>query len=113
MKGYKEKGFADRLDTAAKAKQDLLKKFGQRSSADDPAQLEKRAARMETVKARAARAAKREEEKEAEKARMAAEEALRAAAKEHELQLAREREVVLEKERKAARDARYAARKAR
>jgi hypothetical protein len=59
-KGFKETGFAERRDTAAKAKQESLKKFGQRPSADDPAEVERRAAKAATAEARKARAAKPE-----------------------------------------------------
>ncbi len=113
MKGYKEKGFAERLATAAKAKQNSLKKFGERPSADDPAQLEKQAARLASAEARKARVAQREEEKAAKKLQLEAEAAQRAAEKAEAANLAAEREAALEQERKAARDARYAARKAR
>jgi hypothetical protein len=80
-KGFKETGFAERRDTAAKAKQESLKKFGQRPSVDDPAEIEKRAARMATAEARKVRAAKHEEEKAAEKLRNAADKAQRAASR--------------------------------
>jgi hypothetical protein len=66
-KGFKEQGFAERRQTAAKAKEKSLKKFEQRPSADDPVEREKRAARMATAEARKARATKREEEKTAKK----------------------------------------------
>ena len=113
MKNFNSKGFADRLDAAAKAKQDNLKKFAQRPSPDDPAQIEKQAARQAAAELRKARAAKREEEKAAEKLRKAEEEAEHAAGKLREAALAAEREAALELERKAARDQRYAARKMR
>jgi hypothetical protein len=113
MKGFRENGFAERRDTAAKAKQTALAKFAQRPSADDPAERERRAARLAAAEVRKARAVKREEEKAAEKLHIAAEKARRAAEKEQEAALAAEREAALDKEQKAARDARYAARKAR
>lgn len=113
MKGFREKGFAERRETAAKAKQASLEKFAQRPSADDPAESERRAARLAVAEARKARAAKREEEKAAEKLRIAAEKAQRAAEKEREAASAAERAAALEMEKKVARDARYAARKAR
>ena len=37
MKAFKEKGFAERRDTAAKAKEDNLKKFSQQQPTDSPA----------------------------------------------------------------------------
>jgi hypothetical protein len=42
MKRFKEAGFAERLDTAAKARRANLKKFEQSPPADDPAQIENR-----------------------------------------------------------------------
>lgn len=113
MKGFKEKGFAERRDTAAKAKQADLKKFEQKASADDPAQIEKRAARVAVAEARKVRAAKRDEEKAAEKQRALAEEAERLAEKQRELAAEAEQQVALAEKQKADRDARYAARKAR
>jgi hypothetical protein len=109
--------FNERLGTAAKAKQALLEKFRARPKPDDPAAVERQAARLAISRARDVRIAERKAAREAEAvrlqaeaARQAAEEAARRAAVEAE-QAARE--AALEAERKAARDARYAARKAR
>lgn len=113
MKGFKEKGFAERRDAAAQAKQAALKKFEQKASADDPAQIEKRAARLAVAEARKVRAAKREEEKEAEKQRAIAAEAEKLAEKQRQAIAAAEQKAALEAQQKADRDARYAARKAR
>jgi hypothetical protein len=60
-KGFKETGFAERRDTAAKAKLESLRKFGKRSSADVPAEIEPQAAKTATTKARKAGAAKPEQ----------------------------------------------------
>jgi Family of unknown function (DUF6481) len=98
--------FNERLSTAANARQAALEKFRARPRADDPAVVERRAARLATGQARDARKAARA----AEAARFE-EEAIRRAAEEAAEKAARE--VTLEAERKAARDARYAARKAR
>jgi hypothetical protein len=98
--------FSERLSTAAKARQAILEKFRARPRADDPAVVERQAARLATSEAREARKAVRLAEtsrSEEEAIRRAAEEVAEKAA----------REVTLEAERKAARDARYAARKAR
>jgi len=84
--------FNERMSTAAKARQALLEKFRARPKPDDPAVVERQAARLATRLARDARAAERKAAREAEQAA---------------------REAALEAERKAARDARYAARKAR
>jgi hypothetical protein len=113
MKNFNAKGFTDRLDAAAKAKQENLKRFAQRPAPDDPAEIERQAARLAVAELRRARAAKREEEKAAEKLRKAEEEAERAAEQLREAALAVERAAALELERKAARDQRYAARKMR
>ncbi len=113
MKGFKEMSFAERRNAAAKAKQANVKKFEEKASADDPAQSEKRAAKLVAAEARKARAAKREEEKAAEKQRALAAEAERLAEKQRELVLAAEQKAALEEKQKADRDARYAARKAR
>jgi hypothetical protein len=116
--------FNERLSTAAKARQAALEKFRARPRADDPAVVERQAARLATSQAREARKAARvaeitrsEEEairhaaeEAARKATVAAEEAARKAAAEAEKAAL---EVTLEAERKTARDARYAARKSR
>jgi hypothetical protein len=105
--------FDDRLSAAAAAKQALLERFRARPPADDPAEIARQAALQAVADARDARAAERKAAKDAEAARLAAEQAVlkaqaEAAAKEAKLHAA-----TLEAERKAARDAKYAARKAR
>ena len=109
MTAYKDKDFGERLSTAAAARKATLEKFRAKPGPDDPAVAERRAARQALVVAREARLAEREAARKAEKAREAAreEEAARQAAEQTD------RDVALEAERKAARDARYAARKAR
>ena len=111
MSGFKGDKFDDRLSTAAKAKQAALEKFRTKPKPNDPAVIEQLAARAAIAVARDTRLAERkaakeaedrarEEERiarEAEAARLAAEKAIQDAA--------------LELQRKAARDARYAARK--
>jgi len=96
---YKEKGFGERLSAAADARRAALERFRARPGPDDPAVVARRAARQAVSEAREARAAEREAAREAEAARRTAERA--------------DRDAALEAERKAARDARYAARKAR
>jgi hypothetical protein len=105
--------FDDRIGAAEAARKAVLERFLARPKADDPAVLEQQAALKAIADARDARAAERKALKDAEAARVAAE---KAAARLEEQRLAAEsraRESALELERKAARDARYAARKAR
>jgi hypothetical protein len=112
--------FDDRLSAAANAKKAELEKFRARSGTNDPAFAERQAARHAVSLARDARTAERAASRLAGLAREAAEQSARDAAVEAE-QAARAAEVArqaaddvaLEAERKAARDARYAARKAR
>ena len=111
---------ADRLGAAAAAKQAMLERFKARPTLDDPAFVEQQAALKAVSDARDARAAERRAERAAEAERQAAAQAAKKAeqaAQELEKQRqAREavfRAEALEREKKAARDARYAARKAR
>ena len=130
----KKSNLADRLGAAAKAKQALLARARAMSPANDPEFAERQAVRLAASLAREAREAERKAARLAERERLAAakreaEAAARAAAETAEReareaaladQAARElaiadeaaRNVALEAERKAARDARYAARKA-
>jgi hypothetical protein len=114
MSGFKNSDdFNERLSTAAKAKQATLEKFRARARADDPAVVERQAARLATSQARDGRKEARAAEitrVEAEAIRQAAEDVARKASAEAEKAA---QEVTLEAERKSARDARYAARKAR
>ena len=116
----KNANFGNRLNAAAAAKQAMLERFHARPGPDDPALLEQQAARKAVSDAREVRMAERAAAREAEAQRQAAENAAKAAeqaAREaEERRLAAEaaaQAVALEAERKAARDARYAARKAR
>ena len=127
MAAYKDKGFSERLSTGAEAKKAMLERVRAKPGPDDPAIAERRAAREAIIVAREARMAERKAAREAEMAEEAAREAERArqAAEQAELEATREAErkrqtaaqavddVALAAERKAARDARYAARKAR
>jgi hypothetical protein len=105
--------FDDRISAAAAAKQALLERFRARPSPDDPAEIERQAALKAIADAREARAAERRAAKEAEMQRLAAEAAARKAAEIAAAQEAKRQAALLEAERKAARDAKYAARKAR
>jgi Family of unknown function (DUF6481) len=113
MSGFKEPSFADRQKAALEAKQTILNKFRAKPGPDDPAVMQRQAER----EAQAALRAKAKQLRDAEKAEKQIREAELAA--QAAAQLVREkeeaaaREVALEAERKAARDARYAARKKR
>lgn len=117
MKGYKDKTFSDRLSEAQTARQAALERFRARPAADDPEVVKRREERMAIAAAREARAAERRAAKEIEAAARAEREAIEKVERE-----ARERREAVQKvirdaaeaaERKAARDARYAARKVR
>ncbi|MET0268874.1 MAG: DUF6481 family protein [Sphingomonas sp.] len=120
MAGFKDPTFTDRASAAAKAKQAALEKLTARPKPDE-ATL---AARGAAEEAKAARDAERRAERAAEKAaaeqaKLDAIAAKEAAAREAEEAKAREesdkmaRQIELLAEQKAARDARYAARKQR
>ena len=103
MKSYKESGFHDRVSRAAEAKAKALEQFRARPNLSDDAV----AARVEQVRRRDAAAA----------ANRAARKATAQAAKDEKSAAAAKRAAIkappTEAERKAARDARYAARKKR
>jgi Family of unknown function (DUF6481) len=105
--------FDDRLSAAAAAKQALLEQFRSRPGPSDPAWIEHQAELKAIADARDARAAERKAVKEAEAARVAAELAARRTRENIAAAAAKARAAGLEAERKVARDARYAARKAR
>jgi hypothetical protein len=105
--------FDDRLSAAAAAKQALLERYRARPAADDPAVMAQQAALKAIADAREDRAAERKALKDAEIARIAAEEAARKTQEQIAAVEAKARALAVEAERKAARDARYAARKAR
>jgi Family of unknown function (DUF6481) len=107
----------ERRELAMEAKKAMLEKFRQKANPNDPELQAKLAERKVLAEARDLRHKEREAIKAAEAARIAAEkaEADRIAREAAEAKQAEELEVMLrlEAERKAARDARYAARKAR
>jgi hypothetical protein len=108
MRGYKEPGFQDRVASANRAKEKALKKLREKPPIDE-AELALRIARREAKEAAAA--AKREA---ARKAREDAKAAKLERAREAQKAAAAEKpRVKTEAELKAARDARYAARKKR
>ena len=117
MRGFKEKTFSDRLQEAADAKKAALERFKARPDPNDPEVVKRREERLRIAQAREEREAVRKAQKEEEARVRAEQEAVERAERE-----ARERKEAIEKlirdaadaaERKAARDARYAARKAR
>jgi len=112
-----DRGFQDRLSSAAEAKKALLERAKAKLNADDPVTLERRAAREAVVKARNERLAAKEAERlaieaarKAEEERIAAEKAAREAAERAEREA---RAAALEAERQAKREAQLAARKGR
>ena len=111
MSGFKEPSFADRQKAAQEARKDILNKFRSQPGPDDPA-VKARQAEREALAAKRANANLAREAAKAERKRLEEEAAAAAAA---ELLRAKEeaaaRQVALEAEQKAARDARYAARK--
>ncbi|MEA1834728.1 DUF6481 family protein [Methylobacterium durans] len=117
MGQFKANHLADRLESAAKARQATVARFRARPGADDPAVLARQSARRAIIQAREIR------ETERAMARLAAEAQREAEAlaelERQEAELARqaaekaERQAALAAEQKAARDARFAARKAR
>jgi len=106
MAGYKQPTFQERAALAAKAKQAALETLRAKPPLDEAVVAERRAARLAReeaqAKVRAEKLAEREREREARKARAA-----EAAAS------AKGAPPLTEAEQKAARDARYAARKGR
>ena len=138
MGTFNHANFNDRKNASANAKAALLEKLRNRPAADDPAALAKQAERQAILDAREKRNAEREaarlehdRELEAERAALAAAEAAAQAERERQLEadrvIAESEKAALEEarlqraariiadeaERKAARDARYAARKAK
>ena len=109
--GFKEPSFLDRQTAAKNAKKGILEKFKAKPGPDDPAVLKRAAERqaqiVERAKAQKLREAAKAEKKarDAELAAQAAAEAVRVQAEKVAAAAA------LAAEQKAARDARYAARK--
>ena len=104
MSGFKEPSFADREKAAQEARKNILNKFRTQPGPDDPAVKARQAERAKAALAREAAKAERKRLEE-EAAAAAAAQLLR----EKEEEIARQ--AALEADQKAARDARYAARK--
>ena len=115
--------FADRLETAAKAKQALLEKARQKDPTNDPEFAARQAARIEAARLREERETEKRAAKLAEQALVKAEREAEAARKAAEAEAEAERirsgkrpvskPALSAEEQKVLRDARYAARKAR
>lgn len=124
MRGRENTSLQDRLSAAANAKKALLERAKANNPVNDPGFAERQKARLEAAALREAREAERREAKRLEQEKDAAARAVAEAARleaekaEAERQaaeavVAEERKAALLIEQKAARDARYAARKAR
>src|SRR5262245_9504473 len=117
MREYKDQNRLERLERAAKAKQQILEKFRARPAADDPTVVARAAERKAIADAREARERERDERKRKQAEERAQRDAIEKAEREaRELREAVEkviRDAAEAAERKAERDRRYAARKAR
>jgi Family of unknown function (DUF6481) len=119
--GYKNDDFNNRLSSAAEAKAALLERFRSRPGPDDPAVIARKAEQAAIEEAREKRLAERKAIRDAEEARLAAEMAAVEKLRQEELARRKAEESAkssaMSAERaaaaKAARDARYAARRAR
>ena len=120
----KEPGFVERLETSAKAKKAQLEKLRATAPASGGKSAERQAVQAEAVAARKIRTADRKHsdqlgaqardaQRAAEKARQAQAAIEEIARKEADRVAQAEAEAALKKNQKAARDAKYAARKAR
>jgi membrane protein involved in colicin uptake len=113
MPRFKDDDFSKRRNTADKAKNAMLERFRARPSSDDPATAKRKATRVAISKARDSRVKAREEaakKRQEEEAQSAQDKVEREAV---ERRAAADRKVNLLATQKAARDARYASRKAR
>jgi hypothetical protein len=120
----KEPSFAERLQTAAQAKKAQLEKIRALAPADGVPSAQRQAAQLEAEAARKVRTAdrkyadrvgaqEREAQRAAEKARQAQAVIEKSARKDAERIAQAEADAAHKKDQKAARDAKYAARKAR
>ena len=109
MKEFKDKSLSERLRTAEQAKQARLQRVRSMPGADDPKAIKQKAARQSIATAREARTEAKARTDHERSKRKAAEKVEGVALK----QLEADREAAQGAEQKAARDARYAARKER
>jgi hypothetical protein len=109
--------FADRQGNSAAAKRALLEKFKAKPKLDDPEVQKRMAEQVALAQAREQRIADKKAQKEAERAAAEAEakrlQEERVAAEKEARRIEGEKALALLAEQKAARDARYAARKER
>jgi len=116
MPAFKD-DFANRIGNSSSAKQAMLEKFKKQPKADDPEVQKRMAEQLATARAREDRAAQRKAEKEsarlAREAELKQQEEERIAAEKEARRVEGEKALALLAEQKAARDARYAARKDR
>jgi hypothetical protein len=116
-RGYKDDELAGRLNKAASARLAILEKFRAKPGADDPGEIQRRAARREIAEARDLRTATQKASRSAEDARKIAESSAREAAEQVQRIAQEQRDAVKSElqraQQKAERDARYAARKQR
>lgn len=117
MKGFKGHKFSDRLSTSQTARQAAVDKLKAKLDPNNPEAVERRAERLALAQAREARIAEREAARAAEIKRQEDERIAREAAEKSEREDKKRRETEqlqdLLAAQKAARDARYAARKSR
>lgn len=117
MAGFKEAQFDERLKSSADARRAMLVRSQTRSPAEDDALAARRAERQAVAEARTTRLAEREVARQVEAARLRAEQAAMceqvAADRVRDAAEASAHASKLQADQKAARDARYAARKAR
>src|SRR5665213_3844372 len=116
MPAFKD-DFSDRQQNAAAARKSMLEKFKSQPKADDPEVQERIAQQVALAKAREDRIAAKKIQKETERLAREAEakrlEEERIAAEKEARRVEGEQALAMLAEQKAARDARYAARKAR
>lgn len=118
MRDLKQTGFNDRITTQQEAKKALLAKFKPKAAAPDPEfekLAQKRAEEKEALRQQheLAKAELRREKAEKEAARLAEQMASQEAIDAEKRAARKERKQLTKEEQKAARDARYAARKNR
>lgn len=115
MRDLKGTSLTDRLQRSKSAKQALIRKMQEAPKPDDPDVVARRAARSALLAANQTERERRRAEKEAkdrmEAERLAAEQAAKLAEAERKKREEAEKIVALLAQQKAARDARYAARK--
>ncbi|MCG5239092.1 DUF6481 family protein [Azospirillum doebereinerae] len=113
MSGFKEVGFGDRRSAATAAKKAQVEKYRESSVLDDAAFAARQSELLAVRVAREARAAERKADREAAEAKAAAEKLAAEAQAVQDAAARAANDQSLLAEQKAARDARYAARKAR